>query len=67
MDAATTALCAVSNHDNGMPHLYKKIKESAGVQAVISPLPKAITNAQISLMVEEEDLDTIRCQKHVQF
>ena len=52
------------NHDNGM-RLYKELK-ALGVRAVISPeLPELPANAaEISLMVEEEDLDTIQsCAK----
>ena len=51
------------NHDNGM-RLYKELK-ALGVRAVISPTPRTASKCcGISLMVEEEDLDTIQsCAK----
>ena len=51
------------NHDNGM-RLYKELK-ALGVRAVISPTPRTSSNCcGISLLVEEEDLDTIQsCAK----
>ena len=51
------------NHDNGM-RLYKELKALGG-RAVISPTPRTASKCcGISLMVEEEDLDTIQsCAK----
>ena len=51
------------NHDNGM-RLYKELK-ALGVRAVIYPTPRTASKCcGISLMVEEEDLDTIQsCAK----
>ena len=51
------------NHDNGM-RLYKELK-ALGVRAVISPTPRTASKCcGISLMEEEEDLDTIQsCAK----
>ena len=48
------------NHDNGM-RLYKELK-ALGVRAVISPTPRSASKCcGISLMVEEDDLETIQC------
>ena len=56
-------MCCFQNHDNGM-RLYKELK-ALGVRAVISPTPRTASKCcGISLMVEEEDLDTIQsCAK----
>ena len=47
------------NHDNGM-RLYGILKE-AGIKATIAPTPRAASKCcGISLLVREEDLDTIQ-------
>lgn len=47
------------NHDNSM-RLYKELK-AIGVRAVIAPTPRqASVCCGVSLMVEEEDIETIQ-------
>ncbi len=47
------------NHDNAM-RLYKELKK-LGVRAVIAPTPRSVSKCcGVSLMVEENDLNTIR-------
>ena len=47
------------NHDNAM-RLYRELKK-LGVRAVIAPTPRSASKCcGVSLMVEREDLETIR-------
>ncbi|MGN1266379.1 MAG: DUF3343 domain-containing protein, partial [Dorea sp.] len=47
------------NHDNGM-RLYNELKK-LGVRAIIAPTPRSASKCcGISLMVQEEDLETIQ-------
>ena len=47
------------NHDNAM-RLYRELKK-LGVRAVIAPTPRSASKCcGVSLMVEKDDLDTIR-------
>ena len=49
------------NHDNGM-RLYGILKE-AGIKTTIAPTPRAASKCcGISLLVREEDLDTIQIE-----
>lgn len=47
------------NHDNGM-RLHRALK-NLGVRTVISPTPRAASKCcGISLMIQEEDIETVR-------